>query len=605
MYGWMGKILRVNLSSGKISTEELEPKLARDFIGGLGLGAKYLYDEIDPNIDPLSPDNKLILATGPATGTGAQGATRYEAVTKSPLTGAVAAASSSGFWPSQFKFTGHDVLIIEGKAREPVYLWIQDGKAELRPAAKIWGSTVSQTQEAVRAETDPKARVLSIGPAGERLVRFACIMNDEGCAAGRSGVGAIMGSKNLKAVGVKGSKKIVVADEAKLKKAAEDGRALLPKPWLFSQYGTPFAVTFANNIGVFPTRNWQANVFEGADKLGSEEVQKVTVKHSSCYRCWVGCGLITKTTDPKFAGEGHGPEYEGIGSLGSGCGVDNVAAVIKAYQLCNELGMDVISCGYTISCAMELSERGFLPEKDAGIRLRFGDAEAMVRLVEQTAYREGFGDLIAEGSYRLAKKYGHPELSMSVKKQECPAWDPRGLQGLGLGYAVSPTGASHMRSEMENAEGLGIEIQLMARLGYGGKVDRFATNGKAAYTMVMENNKATVDSMGICSPLSPYRIGLNAIYELEAITGVDYGVEGWMKTGERIWNVMRLFNLKAGLTAKDDTLPKRLLEEPTLEGPSKGHVVKLAEMLPEYYRLRGWDSEGRPTPEKLKELGLA
>ena len=605
MYGWIGMVLRVNLTDSRISVEDLNSQLAKDYIGGLGLGVKYLFDEVDPAVNALSPDNKLILATGPATGTRAQGATRYEAVTKSPLTGAIAGASSSGFWASELKAAGYDMIIIEGKAEEPVYLWIRDDVVELRPATKIWGAHTIHTQALIRDETEPKAKVASIGPAGEKLVKFACIMNDEGSAAGRSGGGAVMGSKNLKAIAVRGSKKIPVANEAKLKKAAEDGRALLPKPWLFSLYGTPFAVEFANNIGVFPTRNWQSNVFEGTDKLANDEVQKLTIKHTSCHRCWVGCKLITKVSDPAFACEGRGPEYEGIGSLGSGCGVDNVGAVIKAYQLCNELGMDVISCGFTISCAMELFEKGFLPEKDAGMKLNFGDAETMVKLVEQTGYRHGFGDLLAEGSYKLAEKYGHPELSISVKKQECPAWDVRGLQGLGLGYAVSPTGASHMRSEMENAEGLGIEIQFMKRLGYGGILDRFATEGKAGYTMQMENNKATVDSMGICSPLSPYRIGLNAIYELEAVTGIDYGVEGWMKVGERIWNLMRIFNLRAGFTAKDDTLPKRLLEEPAPGEGSKGYVCKLDEMLPEYYRLRGWDNEGRPTKGKLRELDLS
>ena len=606
MYGWKGKVLRVNLTNGKISVEELDPKLARDYIGGLGLGGKYLLDEIDPKIDPLSRDNKLIFATGPATGTRALSANRFEVITKAPLTGAIACSNSAGFWGPELKFAGYDMIIFEGKAREPVYLWIEDDKVELRSAAHIWGKDCSQTQEIIRGETDKKTRVACIGPSGEKLVLFACIMNDEGRAAGRSGVGAVMGSKNLKAVAVRGTKKVVVANEEKLKKAVDDGWALIPKPWAVAMRGTPFGVVYTNEIGVFPTRNWQTGVFEGVDKIDGEAVNEILIKKSYCYRCRVGCGRMTKVTDPDYCkGEGAGPEYEGMAVFGSACGIDNLGAVIKAQYICNDLGMDFISCGATIACAMELFEKGFLPEKDVGMNLNFGNAEAMVRLVEQTGYREGFGDSLAEGSYRLAEKYGHPELAMTAKKLEFPGYDVRGLQGLGLAFATSLRGACHMRSEMENVEAFGIEIQFMVSLGYAGTLDRFVTEGKAAYTIVMENNKSVVDSMGICSFLSPYRIGLNAIAELEAITGVDYGIGEWLKVGERIWNLLRLFNLKAGLTAKDDTLPKRMLEEPMPEGPSKGYVCKLGEMLPEYYQLRGWDSEGIPTEEKLKELGLA
>jgi aldehyde:ferredoxin oxidoreductase len=345
-------------------------------------------------------------------------------------------------------------------------------------------------------------------------------------------------------------------------------------------------------------------VFEGADKIGGEAVKNtILVKRSACYGCPIGCGRITKITEPDFAGEGPGPEYEGLNTLGAGCGVDNLAAVMKAFYTCNELGMDVMSAGSTIACAMEMYERGILPEKDIGVKLNFGDAKAMVELVKKTGYREGFGNILAEGSFRLAKRYGHQEFSMSVKRQEIAGYDPRGAQGMGLAYATSTRGADHMRSQFEDIEPLGL---LYPDIGVENVTDRFGTEGKAAILIKMENDKAAIDSMGICAFASGYKIGLQAVVkQLEAITGVSYGIDGWMKVGERIYNLERVFNLRAGFTATDDTLPKRLLQEPIPEGPSKGQVCKLAEMLPEYYKLRGWDDKGRPTEAKLREVGLA
>ena len=603
MYGWMGKIIRVNLTNGKVSVEDLDPKLARDYIGGRGLGSKYLFDEVDPKIDPLSRDNKLIFAAGPATGTRALGASRYEVITKAPLTGAIASSNSGGFWGPELKFAGYDMMIIEGKAREPVYLWIEDDKVELRSATHIWGKDSNQTQEIIRGETNKKTRVACIGPAGEKLVLFACIMNDEGRAAGRSGVGAVMGSKNLKAVAVRGTKKIALADEKRLNDIVKKAWSEVPKPGMLTTYGTPGAVAYVDEAGVFPTRNWQTGVFEGANKIDAEEVKKMLVRRSACYRCPVGCGRITKITDPAFAGEGAGPEYETICSFGANCGVDNIAAITKANYVCNELGMDTMSCGHTIACAMELFEKGFLPEKDVGMKLNFGNAEAMVKLVEQTGYRESFGDNLAEGSYRLAEKYGHPEFSMTIKKQEIPGYDLRGAQGEGLGYVTSSIGADHVRGHVANYEVFEVDKD---RIGGGKeKPDRFTTEGKPAVLIELQNESAVSDSMGICNFTSAYKIGVkNILLELETITGVGYEMDDFMKAGERIWNLERLFNLRAGFTMADDTLPRRFLE-PMPDGPSKGQVFKLDEMLPEYYHLRGWDSRGRPTKDKLKELALA
>ncbi|MBI4186402.1 MAG: aldehyde ferredoxin oxidoreductase family protein [Chloroflexi bacterium] len=604
MNGWMERIIRVDLTSGKVSVEGLNLKLASEYIGGRGLGAKYLYDEIDPlRVDPLSPENKLIFAPGVATGTRALGSSRYEVMTKSPLTGAIANSSSGGFWGPELKFAGYDMVIFEGKAAGPVYLWVGDDKVELRPAGHLWGKDSNQTQDIIRGETDAKAKVACIGPAGERLVKFAAIMNDEGRAAGRSGVGAVMGSKNLKAVAVRGSKKVPVADEKKLREIVEKAWADVPKPGMLTTYGTPGAVAYVQEAGVFPTRNWQTGVFDGASKIDGEAVNRMLVRRSPCYRCPVACGRITRIADGPYAGEGAGPEYETICSLGSNCGIDNLAAITKANYLCNELGMDTMGCGHTIACAMELFERGFLSQEDVGMRLNFGNAEVMVKLVEMIGHREGFGDILAEGSYRLAEKYGHPELSMSIKKQEIPGYDLRGASGEGLGYVTSCIGADHVRGHLANLEVFGVDKD---RLGKDKPApDRFATQGKAAMLIGLQNESAVSDSMGICNFLSAYKVGVrNILSQLEAITGVEYGLDGFRKVGERVWNLERLFDLKAGLTGADDGAPSRFLKEPMPEGPAKGHVFKLGEMLPEYYRLRGWDSQGRPTEQKLKELGL-
>jgi len=603
MHGWLGKILRVNLTDKKISVEELDERLAKAFIGGRGLGVKYLVDEINPNVDPLSSDNKLIFVTGPATGTYALGSSRYEVVTKAPLSGTIAGSNSGGYWGPELKFAGYDMIIIEGKAGDPVYLLIENERVEIRCAKSIWGKNTFQTQELIKGQLSEDVKIACIGISGERLVKFACIINDEGRAAGRTGVGAVMGSKNLKAIAVRGTNKVLVADEQRLRKLNKESFDAIPKPIGLSTWGTSYGVEFANEVGILPTRNFRSGIFEGAKDIGGRALhERFFIKRSACYRCPIACGRVTRVADSPFEGEGPGPEFEGLASLGSACGVDNLAAIIKAYYLCNEFGMDVISCGYTISCAMELFEKGFLPQKDVGNKLNFGDAETLIEFVKKTGAREGFGDLLAEGSYRLAKRYGHPEFSMTVKKVESPGYDPRGAQGVGLSYATSTAGASHMRSQFENLDALGM---VFPEIGVTSLLDGFATSGKAAFVIKCENDKTATDSMGICTFISGYKIGLqNVVDELEAITGVSYGIDNWMKAGERIYNLERIFNLRAGFKAEDDTLPKRFLEEPLPEGPAKGYVCNLAEMLPEYYQLRGWDSQGRPTEAKLRELTL-
>lgn len=614
MYGWTGKILRVDLTKSKIKVEDLDSKIAKGFIGGRGMGVKYLYDEIDPKVDPLSPENKLIFATSPLTGTGALAGNRYMVVTKSPLTGAIANSSSGGYFGAELKYAGYDLIIFDGKAKEPVYLWIENDKVEIRGADRLWGKSTHETEDLIREETDEEAKVACIGPAGENLVKIACVINDKGRAAGRSGVGAVMGSKNLKAVAVRGTKGVTVADKEGFKKAVLDAMKACTDPFMIGegeigQLGTSSTVAYSNEWGVLPTRNFQTGVFEGADKIGGDTLAaelnlRGKARTKACFGCPTGCGRVTKVTDPEFAGEGEGPEYESLGSLGSVCGVDNINAVAKASYICNEMGMDTISTGVTIGCAMELFEKGFLPEKDVGMKLNFGNASAMVELVRKTARREGFGNVLAEGSYRLAEKYGHPELSMSAKKLEFPNYDPRGGQGYALEYATQNRGGCHIRGEVHCVELFG--ISLLGIVKTGENLDRFAIEGRPLVTKKFQDFYCLIDSFGMCNFIIIAMPDPTAFFDLlEKGTGVSYGRDAILKTGERIFNLERLFNLKAGLTAKDDTLPLRMLKEPMPEGASKGQVVHLDKMLPEYYRLRGWDSQGVPTAEKLEELGLA
>lgn len=600
MYGWVGQILRINLTDGTIKKEALDLEEAKKYLGARGLGTRLWIKEVDPKVDPLSPENNLIFMTGPLTGTLAPSAGRYNVVCKAPLTGTMAASNSGGYWGPELKYAGYDGIIFEGKAEKPVYVWIKDDQVEIRSAEHLWGKDTIETTDALRAETDFDARVACIGPAGEKLVKFACVINDYTRAAGRSGVGAVMGSKNLKAVVVRGTGAVRVADPDGFMEVVDKVREMVKSNPVTGQglglYGTGVLVNVLDQAGAYPVNNFRdSGTFPGADATSGETLAKTyLVRNKGCMGCAIGCGRIVNVPSGLFKGFGEGPEYEAQWSLGADCGVDNLAAIIRANNYCNELGMDPISMGATIACAMELFEMGVITEKQVGRSLRFGDAEAMVELTRQTGLREGFGDELAEGSYRLAAKYGHPELSMSVKKQELPAYDPRGVQGMGLNYATSNRGGCHVRGYMTSPEILGIPE----------KLDNLATEGKAAWTKIFQDLTAAVDASGLCLFLT-FAIGAPEIAaELSKATGIDYTVDDVMKIGERIWNMERLFNLANGFTKDDDTLPPRLLKEPIKVGPLKGAVNKLHEMLPEYYKVRGWDEEGRPTPEKLKELGL-
>ncbi|MGD0186913.1 MAG: aldehyde ferredoxin oxidoreductase family protein [Roseiarcus sp.] len=601
MDGWIGKVLRVNLSTGKVSTEALDPGLAKDYIGARGLGTKIMTDEVDPKVDPLSPENKLIFVPGPLTGTFAPSAGRYTVVTKGPLTGAIASANSGGTWGPELKFAGYDALIVEGAAAKPVYLSIRNAKVEIRNASHIWGKDVPATSDAIRAETDDDAKIACIGPAGENRVLFACIMNDLHRAAGRSGVGAVMGSKNLKAVAVVGTGAVTCADPKAFESAVVKARDKIHKHPVggagLRLYGTDVLTNILNQIGGYPTKNYQDGHFPTADKLGGETLSATLLQRpKGCFSCIISCGRVTKVTNPKYAGEGEGPEYETSWGFGGDCLIDDLDAVTKANYLCNEYGMDAISMAVTVACAMELYEMGLITKEDTGgIALEWGNAEAMVEVTRLTGIGEGFGKKLAVGSYRLAESCGHSELSMTVKKQEIPAYDARAVQGIGLNFATANCGAAHVRGYTIAPEVLGNPV----------KVDKDTIDGKPALVILFQNLTAALDASGACL-FTTFGIGADELAEmLGAVTGVAYTTEDFMKCGDRIWNLERQWNLNAGLTADDDTLPPRLLKEPIKTGASKGMVSRLPEMLPEYYELRGWNDKGIPTPTKLAELGLS
>lgn len=597
MGGYNGKLIRVDLTKGTIKVENLDMEMAGKYIGGRGIGTKILTDEVSPKVDALSPENKLIFMTGPLSGTNTPTGGRYMVITKSPLTGTVACSNSGGYWGAELKFAGYDGIIFEGKSEKPVYLNIENEKIELKDASSVWGKLVSDTtHELVKAHGE-KVKVAAIGPAGENLSLIAAIMNDIGRAAGRSGVGAVMGSKNLKAVVVRGTGTVAVSDNEKLKEAASVCMKKIKENGVTGQglpaYGTAVLVNIINENGAFPFRNFQGSNDAKAEEISGEMLaEKYLTKKDPCFRCPIACGRYCKVDEI----EGSGPEYETIWAYGADCGISNLGNIIKANFWCNEIGVDTISAGTTLAAAMELFEKGKIKAEEFGAEtpLEFGNDEAIITWTKKMADKDGLGAKLAQGSYRLCEMYGAPELSMTVKKQEMPAYDPRGIQGIGLNYATSNRGGCHVRGYMISPEILGLPE----------KLDKLATDGKANWTRIFQDFTAAIDASGLCL-FTSFAMGADDYAALmngatgSSLTGADF-----IKAGERIWNLEKQFNLESGVGPSQDTLPKRLLNDAIAEGPAKGYVNKLDQMLPEYYSLRGWDKHGIPTAEKLKELGL-
>jgi aldehyde:ferredoxin oxidoreductase len=613
---WAGKILRVDLTAGTVKSEPLQMQWARDYLGSRGLGTKYFVDEVDPAVDPLAPANKLIWATGPLTGTMASTGGRYTVITKGPLTGAIACSNSGGYWGAELKMAGWDMIIFEGRSPKPVYLYVNDDLAELRDASHLWGQTVWKTEEMLKqAHQDPLLRISSIGGAGENQVLYAAVVNDLHRAAGRSGVGAVAGSKNLKAIAVRGTKGVGnFADAKAFMKVVAEKKKILAENGVTGQglptYGTQVLMNVINEIGALPTRNHRDVQFEGAKDISAEAMatprasdgKKHLVTNQACFGCTIACGRISKidqshfsvVNKPEYWGASGGLEYEAAWALGAANGVNDLEALQYANLICNEHGMDPISFGATIGAVMELYEMGIVTKDMLGIDAPFGSAKALCELAEMTAKGIGFGKEIGQGSKRLTAKYGHPDLSMTVKGQEFPAYDSRGIQGMGLAYATSNRGACHLRGYTVASEVLGIPV----------KTDPLSAEGKPELVKAFQDATAAFDSSGLCIFTTFAWTLADLQPQVAAACGSEFTLEKMGDIGERIWNMERDFNNKAGFTAADDTLPPRLLNEPAKTGPAKGLVSKLPEMLPKYYEVRGWNVDGTLKPETRARLGV-
>lgn len=614
--GWTGKILRIDLSNGTSKSEPLNMEWADKYLGQRGLASKYLVEEVDPKTDPLGPDNKLIMATGPLTGTCASTGGRYSVITKGPLTGAIACSNSGGYIGAEMKFAGWDMVILEGQSPKPVYITIFDDDVQIRDASDIWGKSVWEADKYIKStHQDQQIRVSAIGVAGEHEVLYSCIVNDLHRAAGRSGVGAVMGNKNVKAVAVRGTGGVKVKDFKSFMDATNAGKKVLKDNAVTGEglpaYGTQVLMNVINEAGAMPTRNGADVQFEGAGDISAEAMAEPRrtdgkpnlLTNQACFGCTIACGRISKVDEnhftiqnkPEYWHASGGLEYEAAWALGSATGINDLEALTYVNFICNEQGLDPISFGATVGAAMELYETGVIDDSvTGGIELKFGSAEALVACVEATGKAEGFGKELGMGSKRLTAKYGKPELSMTVKGQEFPAYDPRGIQGMGLTYATSNRGACHLRSYTVSSEILGIPE----------KTDPLETDGKAGLVKAFQDATAAVDSSGLCV-FTTFAWTLEDIApQVDAACEGNWTVDKLLEAGERIWNMERIFNNKAGFTAADDNLPQRLLKDAAKTGPAEGKVAGLDKMLPEYYELRGWTQEGVPTNETLERLAV-
>lgn len=603
--GWQRNILKIDLTTGSIEQEPLNMEWAQEYLGGRGLASKYLTEMTDPRVDAMSPENPLIFVTGPLTGTMASTGGRYAVVTKGPLTGAIACSNSGGKFGAELKLAGYDMMILTGRSERPVYLHIVDDDVKIMPADDIMGTSVWHTEDWLKTRhQDPSLKVAAIGVAGERGVRFACIVNDLHRAAGRSGVGAVMGSKNLKAIAVKGTKGVKVDDPKRFMSAVNEAKEkLAANVAAFTKLGTHAMIDSMQAFGGLPTRNFREVQFEGVEHINPDAARERRpngfthyITNKACFACTIACGRIaqidkdhfTIVNRPEYWIPSGGLEFETAFALGPVVGVDDIDALTFASFMTNEHGMDPISFGVTLAAAMELYEIGAITKEDTdGVALNFGNAEALAIMAEQTGKQEGFGVELGMGSKRLCEKYGHPELAMQVKGQEFAGYDARALQGMGLGYATSNRGACHLKHNM-----------------FAYDMEDQTGDGKAAPCKESQDRNAAMDSSGVCL-FTTGRWGFESLQaQIDAACEGDWPVHRLMTLGERVWNLERQFNLKAGFTAADDTLPKRLLGDPAPSGTAEGKVNELSKMLPEYYDERGWDPDGVPTTQTLSRLGL-
>ncbi|MCL1848098.1 MAG: aldehyde ferredoxin oxidoreductase family protein [Clostridiales bacterium] len=609
--GYTGKILRVNLTNRSFSEEVLDEKIIRDYIGGAGFGLYYLFHEVPAKADALGPDNKLVFATGPLSGTDAPCASRLAIAGKSPLTGAVGLSSTGGYFPVELKFAGYDILIVEGEADEPTYLFVQEGKVQFRSAKHLWGMSTFDCEFYIKNElNDQGVRVASIGPAGENRNKLAAIINERH-AAGRKGMGAIMGAKKLKAIAVRGTKPVEVADKeafrqavSRMLKAMKDSPVVYPE---FSKTGTPMVVDALWGHGILPSLNWSATgEWSPVGKIDTESNARHRVASEHCYRCPVGCSQLKMVHEGAYQGTVSVPEFEVMYSFGSQTGMDSLDPVITADRLCDEAGMDSISVGVTVGFAMELFEKGIIGLADTdGLDLRFGNGEAMIEMVQKMARREGFAAVYADGVKAAAERIGGEayKYAIHIKGLEIPGYDVRGAKAHGLSMATAFTGADHNK---------GYAFQEIFGIPIPYAVDRFAIEGKGKLTKINQDMRiVTCD----CAPMCAFLMDMavpdicldNTADLVNAATGLSFSPEEVNTVGERLNNLAKAYNMREGFTREDDTFPYRVKNEQIKGGPSKGHSIPqedLDSMLDEYYEARGWTQTGTPTSRKLEELGL-
>lgn len=614
-YGHMGQILRVNLPTGVITVEPLDEQHTRKYLGGAGLATRYLYDELPTGIDPLGPENLLIFMTGPLTGTASASASRYSVVAKSPQTGIWGHANSGGSFGPALKRSGFDGVIFEGKAPHPVYLKIEDGIPELCDAAALWGKTVPETEDAIQAAGAAKYTIASIGPAGENLVRFASIMNNKHRAAGRCGLGAVMGSKGLKAIACAGSQPVPVKDQEAFRQAARRQIGFLDESMLkvvFDTFGTNMIADMVNVRGGYPTRNWQQSVFDDIDLVSAQGItDSVFVDGVACFACPVTCGRRTAISEGKWQGnEGEGPEYETTNTFGAMCGVSDINAITMANYLCNQYGLDTISTGSTIAFSMECFERGILtPAMSGGLQINFGNADAIVQLVEMIARREGIGDLLAEGTQGMAQQIGQgsEHFAMHVKGLELPAYDPRAAKICGLAYVTANRGGDHITSYVEAPTF--VDVPLLVIEDSAIKDPFIADPAETRVVVDMENALSALDAIGCCKFMGMGLTSQDMVDLLVAATGWELSLDEYIACGERNYNLARAFCIREGITREDDNLPARLMKDPLPSGPAEEMLIEqesLELMKDAYYQFRSWDlASGKPTPDKLASLGLS
>jgi len=610
--GYTGKVLRVNLTSKTYSEEPLREDVAAKYFGGAGVGLKYMLDEVPADCDPLGPENNLYFSLGPFCGTDVPCASRVMVVTKSPLTGAVAKSSGGGHFPAEVKFAGYDMVIIEGRAEKPSWLWIKDGKVSFRDAEHLWGLNTTDTQQLIKDNLgDQNVRVACIGQAGENLSAMASIINERH-ASGRKGPGAVMGSKNLKAIAIRGESEVPVADPEAFKSALKfmlnamkESHVLYPH---FSKGGTPAIIDAVHGLGIFPTKNFaNTGEWDPHSYLGTEVgMEKFNITREFCYKCPVGCSQVKLAREGPYKGVASIPEFETVYSFGGSLLMESYNEVIAADKLCDEYGMDTVSCGATIAFAMECYEHGILTIDDLdGIDLKWGNAEAMIAMVHKIAHRDGIGDALADGVQKAAAKIGKgsEKYAMHIKGLELPGYDPRGAKAHGLNYATGYTGADHC---------LGYAFQEVFSIPVPYPVDRLDYKGKGKLTRWNQDTRAVTCD---CAPMCGFILDMaladvchqNTAQLMNALTGSDYTPDEIMRCGERVNNIARIFNIGTGFTRADDTFPERIMTEPLKDGGAKGSFIPLNEldfMLDEYFEDRGWTRDGVPTKERLLALGM-